>query len=152
MPIILEVGLILTVMSLALAACGYAWSLPGYNRKKMLAGYSAGRQMYKRKLTGENVQNAGLAIASSTFVLFFIVLGLFLPVGYAEREPESLNVMVAQGKTIVLADGRVHTFDEAYYHIKRIYYSERTCSYGFAPGFYFELKIEEWKREEVVGR
>lgn len=151
MPIIFELGLILTVIALAFAVAGYAWSLPGYNRKKVLLGRSASYQMQARYYEGQQIKFGGLLSAAITAFIFFIVLGMFVPIDRIEREPGHVNVMIAQGQTIVLADGNVYTFDRVY-RVKRVYYLERTCSYGFVPGLYFSLEIEEWKREEVVGR
>ena len=140
----LEAGMISVAIGLIITALGYNFKLPGYSRKKLLEGQSANEQRRARYYLGNSFMRTGIIIMSVSAFLIFIVFGLLLTVETVETTPKKVDIMIAQGKTVIIADGRVQEFSGAHYHIRRLYYRQQLNAYGFeCPDSTNELIMED---------
>ena len=149
---VLEIGIILIAIGLIITALGYNLKLPGYNRKKMLEGISVQTQTWKRRELGNILMQAGVITMALTAFLIFVMFGLFLTIDVVKIYPEKVNVMIAQGRTVVIADGKVYKFAGAHYHMKRVYLKRELNLYGFeCLGSTSKLVIESQDQWERLG-
>lgn len=151
---ILETGMILVAISSIIIALGYNLKLPGYNRRKMLEGTSVRNQMCDRRRIGNKLIQMGITTMSLSIFFMFIVFGLFLAVKTVETIPKKIDIMIAQGKTVIIADGEAQEFNRAHYHIRRVYFRQKFNVYGFTRvGSFRELIIEDQQDQwEVLRR
>lgn len=141
---ILEIGALFIAIGVIMMALGYNLKLPGYSRQKMLEGHSVYYQMLDRRELGNTLMKMGVATMLSSVFLAFIMFGLFLSVRTVEITPRKVDILIAQGKTVVIADGKVQEFSGAHYHIRRIYSKQEFNAYGFeCPGSTNELIMED---------
>jgi hypothetical protein len=151
---ILEVGVFFVAIGLIITALGYNLTLPGYSRKKMLEGRSVHYQMLERRRTGAAVMQIGIITMSISAFFIFVVFGLFLEMNRIETVPKKVDIMIAQGKTVIMADGEVKEFSKAHYHIRRIYFRQKLNVYKFdCVGSFRELIVEDQQDQwEVLRR
>lgn len=128
---IIDIGIILVAIGIILIAIGYNLKLPGYSRKKMLAGISMAHQMVDRRRYGDYFMKAGVSTMILTIIFVFLIFGMFLTINVTETNPKKVDIMTAQGRTVVIADGKVYEFTGAHYHIKRVYFKRKFNAYGF---------------------
>lgn len=131
MIFILETGAILLALGICLICIGYNLTLAGYSRKKMLEGISFEHQMIKRREYGEAFKSVGISLSTIAIVVFFLVLGLVTPIKTVETTPEKVNILVAQDKTVIIADNNVYSMEGVRNHIKKVYFITKVNSYGF---------------------
>ena len=149
---LLEVGMIFVAIGVIMTAWGYNLTLAGYSRKKMLEGISMQTQMYRRERIGNELMKAGIITTAISVFLIFVMFGLFLTIETTKTYPEKVDIITAQGRTVVIADGKVYKFVGSYYHIKRVRLERELNIYGFdCPGSIPKLVIEtkdRWERLE----
>jgi len=148
---IIEIGITFMALGLILTAYGYNLKLPGYSRKKLLEGESVKRQMSFRRMHGETLMQAGVITMAITALIVFLVLGINLEVKTVTIDPKEVNVMLAQNKTVIIADGEVYEFKGYHNHIRRVYIKQGFNSYGIQCED-DELVIEDQDQWEVLGR
>ena len=148
---ILEAGIFFMALGLALTAFGYNLKLPGYSRRKMLEGQSVHTQMLIRRDRGISLIQIGVITMAVTAFIVFVVLGLILEVKTVTIDPKKVDVMLAQNKTVVIADGDVYGFGRPHYHIRKIYIKQGFNSYGMQCSDN-KLIIEDQDQWEVLGR
>lgn len=147
---LLEIGIIFVAIGVIMVAWGYNLTLGGYSRKKMLKGISVQAQMRRRRYMGRAIMQAGtMTVVLSTF-LAFVMFGLFSTTETTRTYPGKVNVIIAQDRTVVIADGKVYEFAGAHYHIKRVYLKRELNAYGFeclgtTPKLVIETK-DQWER------
>lgn len=140
----LEIGMFFVAIGLIIIAIGYNLKLPGYSRKKMLEGQSLHYQMLNRQRMGDALIQNGIITLSLLGFCVFIVFGMFFEMKTVETIPKKVDIIIAQGKTIVVADGEVKEFSKAHYHIRKIYFKQKLNVYGFGcVGSFRELIIED---------
>ena len=146
---ILETGAILVAISVCFICVGYNLKMAGYSRKKMLEGESFSSQMADRRHVAEIFINIGIFVGVISAFVFFVVLGMMVPVETIKTFPEKVSILSSQNKTIVIADGKVHTLDGKRDHIKRVYFTKRLNSYGWIceSDIVIEYK-DEWERKK----
>jgi hypothetical protein len=149
---LLEVGMILVAIGIIMMAWGYNLTLAGYSRKKMLEGISVQTQMYRRQHIGNELMKVGIITTAVSAFLIFVMFGLLLTVETTKIYPEKVDIITAQGRTVVIADGKVYKFAGAHYHIKRVRLERELNIYGFEclgsiPKLVIETK-DRWERLE----
>lgn len=128
---ILETGAILVAICICFLCVGYNLKMAGYSRKKMLEGQSFNRQMAKRRQLAEIFTNIGIFGGVVSAFVFFVVIGMMIPVETVKIIPEEVSILPSQSKTFVIADGEVYTIEGVHNHIKRIYFTKGLNSYGW---------------------
>jgi len=95
-----------------------------------MAGQSVRDQMYHRANNGKEIMKGGI-IATAIFVFaIFVIAGLLVTAKVTVTIPKEINVIVAQHKTIVIADSEVYTIEKAHWRIGRIYFIDQINMYG----------------------
>lgn len=141
--VILETGMIFVAIGIIMVAIGYNFTLAGYSRKKMLEGISMQTQMYSRRHIGNILMQAGIATTVVSTFLIFVMFGLFLTVDVIKTTPRKVDIVVTQGRTVVIADGKIYKFAKAHYRIRKLYLRQKINPYGFeCLGTHNELIIE----------
>ena len=147
--LIWEYGMILIAASVVLAAFGYNLTLGGYSRRRLLEGESVSMQIDNRLRLGNDIMRMSLMLAAA-FVVIFSVISVVNPVDTKEAIPEKVDILVAQNKTVMIIDGTQYSFDASRHHIKRVYYTEFTNSFGFV--FWRTLRTEYKDQWEITGQ
>lgn len=144
---ILETGAILVAVCICFLCVGYNLKMAGYSRKKMLEGQSFDRQMAKRRQLAEIFTNIGIFGGVVSAFVFFVVIGMMIPVETVETIPEKVSILSSQNKTFIIADDKVYTMDGVRSHIKRVYFTKGLNSYGWTceSDIIIEYK-DEWER------
>lgn len=142
-----EISLIFMMVGLGVTAFGYNLTLAGYSRRRLLEGESVRSQMINRRRVGKEIIKLGIIVMAAA-VLSALVLGMFTQVDSREIVPKKLDIMVAQGKTIIIIDGHTHTGIGERHNIKRVYSIGKINCYGFK--FWETIIIEDkdqWERQ-----
>ena len=119
MSIVLEIGAIFVAISVCLICVGYNLKMAGYSRKKMLEGQSFSYQMSQRKRLGRSLIDFGIYLSLGAIMLFFVMLGLVIPIETIEITPAKIDILTAQTKTIIIADKKTYIFDSLPKDIKK---------------------------------
>jgi len=141
-----EISMISMAMGIGIIAFGYNLALAGYSRRRLLEGESVSYQMSNRRRVGKKIMKLGIT-ATATAVLVALVLGIFMQVDSREIIPKKLDIMVAQGKTIIIIDGYIHITTGEHNDIRRVYSIGKINCYGFE--FWETIIIEDkdqWER------
>jgi hypothetical protein len=144
--LIWEIALIFMMVGVGVTAFGYNLTLGGYSRRRLLEGESVESQAYNRRRVGKEIIKLGIIIMA-TAILAALALGIFTQVETKEIIPKELDIMVAQGKTVIIIDGYLHTVTGEHRNIKRVYSIGKINCYGF--GFWETIIIEDkdqWER------
>ena len=144
-----ELGLVLIALCICITAFGYNLTLAGYSRKKLLEGTSVNAQMYNRRRIGRDIMRAG-TIAAIAVILIFFIGGIVYTTEIREVAPKQVDIMVAQGKTIIIIDGYIHTITGERHHIKRVYFVRKINDYGFE--FWQNIVVEDKDQWEVISQ
>lgn len=146
---ILETGIILVAISICFLCVGYNLRMAGYSRKKMLEGLSFAYQMAKRRRLADIFTNIGIFGGVISAFVFFVILGIALPVETIETFPEKVAILSSQNKTVIIANGKVYTLDGTRSYIKRIYFATGLNSYGVSctSNVVIEHK-DQWERKK----
>ena len=145
--LIWEISLIFLMVGLGITAFGYNLTLAGYSRRRLLEGESVKSQMSNRRRVGKQIMQLGTIVMAAA-VLSALVLGMFIQVESKEIIPKELNIMVAQGKTIIIIDGHLHTTTGEHRNIKRVYSIGKINCYGFE--FWETIIIEDKDQWEIT--
>ncbi len=127
---LIEAGVVLIAIGICILAIAYNFTLAGYSRKKMLRGISFEDQMCDRREISSKLRPIGCALIGLAILMIFVLHGLLATAKTVEIVPCKVDTMLAQGKTIVMMDGKVHVFDKEHHRIGRIYTIEKTNIYG----------------------
>lgn len=130
--LLLKIAASIVAVSVMLGAIGYNLKLPGYSRRKLLEGQSVVRQMTHRRNLGSGIMFAAKIMLLGLLIALFIAggLGKIITAKRAAKIPTKLDVMVAQRKTVVIADGEIYTFKIPHRNIKKIYLLYKMNMYG----------------------
>ncbi len=135
-------GVILLTICVMGISAGYNLTLPGYNRRKRLAGISVATQMAARHRTGTWLMSHSI-VAGVVIILIHVALGFIISNGNPEYSvPESIEVWhsVDQDKAILLIDGKLYSYshEQVPYYIDKdypgIFYTRDTSLYGYHMG------------------
>ena len=144
---LLEVGIIAIAAGICVLAFAYNLTLAGYNRKKMLRGISFETQMYNRREISRHIKPIGYVLIGLAIFMIFGLYGFLTTVKTVEIVPSKVNTMSAQGKTIIIMDGKVHVFDKEYHRIGKIYTVKKTNIYGLVVDSTIHISEGEmWER------
>ena len=146
---ILETGAILVAMSICSLCIGYNLKMAGYSRRKMLEGMSFEYQMAKRRELAETFTNIGIFSGIVSAFVFFVVVGMMIPVETVEIIPEKVAILSSQNKTLIIADGKTYTINGMHSHTRRIYFTKGLNSYGWVceSDIVIEYK-DQWERKK----
>lgn len=146
---ILETGAILVATCICFLCVGYNLRMAGYSRKKMLEGMSFGYQMAKRRELADFLTNIGIFGGIVSGIVFFVILGIAVPVETVKTVPEKVAILSSQNKTIIIADGKAYTIDGMRNHVKRVYFTTGLNSYGIpcTSDVVIEYK-DQWERKK----
>lgn len=145
----IKLGVVLITLCVMGISAGCNLALPGYSRRKILAGISATTQMAARYRAGTWLKFYSIS-AGVIIIIIHVVLGLMISNGKPEYSlPKDIEIWhsVDQDKAILLIDGKLYSYshEQVPYYIDKdypgIFYTRDTNLYGYHIGSDKDLHI-----------